>query len=366
MARPVSPRRAADLTQSALCAAGEPGLCYRAGMQESILHDSQATEAEAMSGLLAGGPSHRAPLTRSAVARGRSDGFSHWREMVCRTYTRLSPERLGEAPFAGEIRMRGIADGASISRIAATAQWVHRRRADVAENPCDALFVNLQIEGRSVVRQRDSETRLTPGSFTVLDARRPFAMRFDGPFRQICLHLPFALFDGTAFEPASLLARRFETGSVFGTALREQVVALMAGQDGAEGSDHLVHLLRLACEGGRRPLLVDQHLALVQRHVVEQCGDPALSPQAVAGHFRISLRHLHKLFAPSGESFGRFLLRQRLERSLQAILAAPERSITEIALEAGFNDSSHFARSFRQRYGRSPRATRQGAASGGD
>ncbi len=154
---------------------------------------------------------------------------------------------------------------------------------------------------------------------------------------------------------------------MFGTGLREQVVALMAGQDGAEGSDHLVHLLRLACEGGRRPLLVDQHLALVQRHVVEQCGDPTLSPQAVAGHFRISLRHLHKLFAPSGESFGRFLLRQRLERSPAG---DPRRAgaidHTEIALEAGFNDSSHFARSFRQRYGRSPRATRQGAASGGD
>lgn len=355
----VSPRGAPDLTQNALCAAEARGLCYRHAMQDATIQERQVSDPGGM-------PQGAISLTRSAASRGRSDGFSHWREMVCQTYTRLSPERLGETPFAGEIRMRPIADGASISRIAATAQWVHRRRADVAAHPCDALFVNLQLEGRSVVRQRDAETRLVPGSFTILDARRPFAMRFDGPFRQICLHLPFALFDGTAFEPVAMLARRFETDSVFGTALREQVLALMAGQDGDDGTAHLVHLLRLTCEGGRRPLLVDQHLALLQRHIVAQSGDPTLSPQLVAAHFRISVRHLHKLFAPSGESFGRFLLRQRLEHSRRAILAAPDRAITEIALEAGFNDTSHFARSFRQRYGRSPRATRQAAAGGMD
>ena len=303
-------------------------------------------------------------LTWSAATAGdgpAGEGFERWREVVCQTYTRLSPERLGETPFADEIRMRPIAGGASISRITSTGQLVHRRARDVAAKPCDALFVNLQVEGRSTVRQRDTETRLEPGSFTLLDARRPFAMRFEGPFRQVCLPLPLALFEESRFDGAGLLARRIDGDTVFGAALREQLQALLAGQE-APDIRHLAYLLRLACEGGRRPLLADEHLAMLQKHVAAHAGDPGLTPLAVAAHFRISVRHLHKLFAHSGESFGRHLLRRRLERSLQAILAAPDRPITEIALESGFSDSSHFARAFRQRYNQSPRAVRRAAA----
>lgn len=304
------------------------------------------------------------PQVWSAAGAGRGDAFVHWREVVCEAFTRLSPERIDDGPFAGEIRLQPLESGGSISRITATGQTVRRRREDVAERPCDAVFVNIQVGGRSVVRQREVETRLTPGSFTLLDARRPFAMRFDGAFEQVCLHLPFAWFEGQGFDPADAVARRLDRGSAFGAALLDYVAAVMAGTaaDG-EAAGHLAHLLRLAYRGAA-PGLADQHLALVRRFVAAHCADPALTPRAVAGHFRISVRHLHKLFARSGESFGQFLLRTRLERGLDAILRAPERTITEVAMDAGFNDMSHFARSFRRRYGRSPSMARREARRG--
>ncbi len=313
------------------------------------------------------------PQIWSATGRGRGDAFVRWREVVCQAFTRLSPERVDDGPFAGEIRMQPFAHGGSISRITATGQTVRRRREDVAGAPCDAVFLNIQVGGRSVVRQREVETRLTPGSFTLLDARRPFAMRFDGAFQQVCLHLPFAWFDDQGFDPTAAVARRLDRGSAFGAALLDYVGAVMdgtadeaadAGGTDPAGGDHVAHLVRLACQDGVPAGLADQHLALVRRFVAAHCAEPGLSPGAVAGHFRMSVRYLHKLFARSGESFGQFLLRTRLERSLDAILRRPDRSITEIALDAGFNDASHFARSFRRRYGRTPSTARPEAGRG--
>jgi AraC-like DNA-binding protein len=306
------------------------------------------------------------PQVWSASGQGRSDAFVRWREVVCQAFTRLSPERVDDGPFAGEIRMQPLGPGGSISRITAAGQVVRRRREDVAGAPCDAVFVNIQVGGRSVVRQREVETRLTPGSLTLLDARRPFSMRFDGPFQQVCLHLPYDWFADQAFDPTGAVARRLDRGSAFAAALLDYVDATLAGtrDDGDGAADHMGHLLRLAYQGGPPSTLADQHLALVRRFVAAHSAEPALTPRAVAEHFRISVRHLHKLFARSGESFGQFLLRTRLARSLDAIVKQPGRSITEIALDAGFNDASHFARSFRRRYGRPPSAARREAGRG--
>ncbi len=61
--------------------------------------------------------------------------------------------------------------------------------------------------------------------------------------------------------------------------------------------------------------------------------------------------HFHRLFsAVTGETLGRFILRLRLERAAWYLARAPERSVTEIALETGFTSSAAFARAFRAEF----------------
>lgn len=299
---------------------------------------------------------------------GRDDAFVHWREVVCQAFTRLSPERLDDGPFAGDIRMTPLGDGGSLSRITASPQTVLRRREDVAARPCETVFVNIQVAGTSVVRQREIETRLSPGAFVLLDARQPFVMRFVGPFQQVCLHLPVAWLDERGFDPNRAIARRVDRRQIYGAALMDQVDAALDGMETEDIAEHLVQLLGLCYTDGRIETLADNHLALIRRFVADNSADPTLAPGTVAAHFRISVRYLHRLFARSGESFGEFLLRYRLHRSRQALLLHPDRSIIEIATEAGFRNPSHFTRSFRERYGTAPsllrrRGARPGSAS---
>jgi len=53
-----------------------------------------------------------------------------------------------------------------------------------------------------------------------------------------------------------------------------------------------------------------------------------------------------------------YLVRLRIQRAME-LLRSTHMSVTEIALEVGFNDSNYFSRSFRKATGRSPRAYRQ-------
>ncbi len=297
------------------------------------------------------------PATWSAA--GREDAFAYWREVVCQAFTRLSPERTRGGAFAGEIRLTRLDGGASLSHIAASPQTVSRRRADVAAAPCDAVFVNIQLAGSSVVRQRGIETRLPAGSLALLDARQPFDMRFDAPFRQACLHVPLAWLEADGFEPATAIARRVDCVPSLGASFLRDFGDGDGESGSAESTTYLLNRLWLHFAAGAADTLADRHLALIRRYVADNCRDPDLSPGKVAAHFRISVRHLHKLFARAGISFGRFLVRSRLEQAHELLSIRRDRTIAEIAVEAGFAGASHFTRSFTRQYGEAPSALRR-------
>src|SRR5258708_6002646 len=89
--------------------------------------------------------------------------------------------------------------------------------------------------------------------------------------------------------------------------------------------------------------------------------DPDLTPARVAELEGISERYLQTLFEGSGSSFTHYLRERRLQRT-SAELSNPaeaHHSISEIAFRNGFNDSAHFSRAFRHRFGLSPREFRQ-------
>jgi acetamidase/formamidase/AraC-like DNA-binding protein len=89
--------------------------------------------------------------------------------------------------------------------------------------------------------------------------------------------------------------------------------------------------------------------------------DPDLSPARVAHSEGISERYLQKLFEGVDDNFSHYVRERRLQRAC-ADLANPaegHRTISEIAYHYGFGDSAHFSRTFRARFGLSPREFRQ-------
>ena len=91
-------------------------------------------------------------------------------------------------------------------------------------------------------------------------------------------------------------------------------------------------------------------------YVVSHLAEP-LNLAEVSKAAGFSPFHFHRVFkALLGETVNEFVKRQRLERALYLMSHAPQRSLTEVALDCGFSSSSEFSRSFKQHYGLAPSA----------
>lgn len=79
-----------------------------------------------------------------------------------------------------------------------------------------------------------------------------------------------------------------------------------------------------------------------------------LTPATVALALGISVRKLHILFAPTGQSFSRYVLTRRLEVARMQLGNDPDRAVIDIALACGIKSSSVFYRGFREAFGMNP------------
>jgi AraC family transcriptional regulator len=65
--------------------------------------------------------------------------------------------------------------------------------------------------------------------------------------------------------------------------------------------------------------------------------------------------HFHRIFKEvTGETVGQYALRLRLQKAASFLIYNREKSITEIAYDCGFTESSVLSRSFKQAFGQSP------------
>jgi AraC-like DNA-binding protein len=148
-----------------------------------------------------------------------------------------------------------------------------------------------------------------------------------------------------------------------------RLVRREAGLAGAELSRHMaghVHdLAALTLGGDRRPTdeqisaVAAARLAAALADIGERFGEPGLTVLTVARRQGISVRYLQRLLEMSGTSFTARVNELRLQRAFALLGAGQDRRrITDIAMEAGFSDVSHFNRLFRARFGETPSGVR--------
>lgn len=74
----------------------------------------------------------------------------------------------------------------------------------------------------------------------------------------------------------------------------------------------------------------------------------------LANAHHVSSRTVSRLFAAQGTTPMNTLWQLRLTASRKALLEGRARSITEVAIDHGFKDVSHFSQAFRKAFGCSP------------
>lgn len=290
-----------------------------------------------------------------------------WREYICDVFVELDCPQIPKVGFNGRIATTDIGE-LRVSDVHAERQRVTRTSKRISRAEGEFCLVSIQEIGDGLVRQDGREAKLGPGSLAIYDSTRPYELCFGSEFQQTVLRVPRVAFSRRIVGLDQLTARAVDTRSgacrVAVAYISEliQVAPTLTPDMRAKLLDTALDLLAMSLAGLRsssEAQLSFGQAALLRRledYIERNLGDPDLSVERVAAANQISRRYASALFANAGTTVGQWLWSRRLERC-RADLIDPcmqSRTVGEIAFHWGFNDLSHFSRTFKRAYEMTP------------
>ncbi|WP_375787428.1 helix-turn-helix domain-containing protein [Bradyrhizobium sp. Pha-3] len=295
-----------------------------------------------------------------------------WREHFGRCVVHADIEPLSNIPLQADASLQAV-QGLRTLALKGTSMRFKRLQTNLADGD-DSIGLIFCSPGRSQLSQLGREVELRSGDAIAILHSEPVSVIYvDG--LQFGLAVPRAELEQRVTNVESLVMRpighRTEAFRLFAAYLKSvhKARALAAPKLHHTVVTHIYDLAALAIgeppalgESSASAVVAARHSAALD-YITAHYQEPGLSVQTVARRQGISPRYLQRLMASSGTSFTERLNELRLQRAFELLTGSHARRqrISDIALEVGFSDVSHFNRLFRIRFGDSPRGARRGA-----
>ena len=313
------------------------------------------------------------PCLASTDGLSARERFGYWHDVVARNLLDLDFGLVNDTVFEGVFS--GINVGAlNLSKVKASAHRVIRSEGSIRRCSNDHIVFNFVTSGRMQAEQDGRTTVIRAGEAVACDARRPYALRFDGPIeianvsvpRQSLAHSVAGLQRVTAVNLHSdggLCSLAFD----FVDRLIESAASL-SDSSAQRLSNSFIELIGAIfidlTQSSAIPLSDYRYLALlrIKEFVGGHLSDFELNPSMVATALKLSPRYINQLLEQENTSLSRYIWRRRLERASADLRnsALDSLSISSIAMNNGFSDLSHFSKSFRNSFELSPSQYRRG------
>ena len=308
------------------------------------------------------------PFTSESYSE--SDRPEAWRDVL--RAVGLQPSASTTVPGGYAAASRRHAEGIALAKLSAGPQSVSPLR----DHADDLPLVLMPIEDGVALRTPAGHQIVSAGQLLMLPRKSDWSVAFQRDMRAVVLSVTSEAFRGRKIgQPALAEVAIISPGGftdVFSRTL-ESAARALDGLSDIEWSavaqslaELLPTLMRQRMAPATEPAGSATQAAILHRicqSIEYRLGDPDLAPARVAQAEGISERYLQKLFEGTGRSFTHYVRERRLQRTWADLGSAAEahHSISEIAYRSGFNDSAHFSRAFRTRFGLSPREFRQQA-----
>lgn len=300
------------------------------------------------------------------------DRFDFWRDETSKRHLKYDVERTNhDAPFQAELHAALLGEiifgTARLSGVRGNRTAQH-----IAADTLDHYVLGIPA-GQSIVLQDGDEHVLDENEMVLFDGTRPLSYQHADDGGGITVAIPRHCLEnrlanaevrGLRVAPINrgvgLMVRSFchTLPGVMAScpdagvreSLAEQLITLvsLAFQSSDEGIDRA------------RPTVSQLRFQAIRNFIDKNLHDASLNPELIIRTMGISRSYLYKLFAQYHFSFQDYVRSRRLAR-VAAELRNPAREqlfITDIAMDCGFHNISHFSRSFTEQFGESPRAYR--------
>jgi AraC family transcriptional activator of tynA and feaB len=297
---------------------------------------------------------------------------AYWTEAICRSFANVETKPLGSAIVSGHFEFVEIG-GAKLVRFDSSPQCYTRDARLVNRAGSDEFMFDFQRRGRSAMVQAGNEGTIDPGYGVLYDARRPFEDRLFGPEQRaevLIATVPAALLLRSVPEAERLCAKPVPLSGTVARSIAMLVRDAIALPDAParQGEPDIVAylsaLLRLAA-GTSHQLTRPGLFGLIDTYLRANIAAVRSAP-ALAAEFGISERTFHRIFADRETTFERHVLQLRVElfRYLLRQTSLSEIPIARLAHQCGFADAAHATRTFKNRFGATPRDFRASRTAG--
>jgi AraC-like DNA-binding protein len=270
-----------------------------------------------------------------------------------------------------------IIDAARLGQVSLLSAFSHNlwlRRAE-RQTEEDVAFA-IQRQGVAWFEYNDKPSRyVTPGRLFITDQSAPYRYYAHGTNAACSIEMEYGHL-GLPVDVTRKAADRLPASPLYDlvtshlVALHRDLAQIEADPAVSSVMGATTDLLRalVASASGvqryTRPAVAEALLPMILAYARQHLREQNLTPQRIARHHNISLRHLYKLCASADIRLMDWIVQQRLIGARQN-LSDPDsngRTIAAIAHHWGFKDARHFSARFRQSYELSPREWRASAA----
>jgi AraC-like DNA-binding protein len=297
------------------------------------------------------------------------DRVAMWREHWCRLLMKLDIEALGGGEPEYTLLARDL-PGVRIMSTAMSPVRIIRTREYAADGNGDLIFIINQTgkaaassRGRDVVLNEGDALLMSAGDAKTFD-RYTYGGALSFRIPRPILSAMVTYVDDVVMQviPKNTDALKLLAG--YAAPLFNDI-ALAPLEFRRTAVNHLHDLVALALGAARDSVppgraIPAARLRMAKSYIAENSSRRELSVGMVAAHLGLTPRNLQRLFESEGTTFSEFLLSQRLSRA-HRMLTEPrlaQNPVGSIAYDAGFGDLSYFNRSFKRRFGRTPRDVR--------
>lgn len=296
--------------------------------------------------------------------------WRHWHKAIANAYFPLDLSFRDSDTFQGELRSWRLGP-LSLSRLKSQPLKYRRLPRHLTGEKQEEYLITVPTRSEVFFAQCGKDVRCNPGGFILERSNEPYEFSHTEAASLWVLKVGRTILDGRIRAPDRFCSIQFDgrngAGGLFTDMLQHipDRIGNMSVEARSTVGQQLIDLLALSVEADQRTLTCGAssvraaHLRRIEQFIRVHLYDPDLTPEQVATGCGISTRYLHGLFRDTNQTLGQWIRDQRLMASqLDLKIPSNRRTIAEIAYARGFSSHAEFSRTFRNRFGLTPKEFR--------
>jgi AraC family transcriptional regulator, positive regulator of tynA and feaB len=316
-------------------------------------------------------PSKQPSMILSTASVDRIDRREWLQDIISREYTKVEVIPQANINVFNEISLYAL-DKLRLSAVRSNALTIKRKKHEPHHANQDNYLGVVLLSGEYHLEQGGREVFLNPGDMTIYDATRPHQINCSQNLSKLIITIPRATMRARLPGVEQCIAQRIPGNLGIGAVTAKFIHSVVLEAENISDwslsalSEQSLDLLTLSLASlnsrsyylsRSRSAALNSIKDFIERHLT----DPTLDTAMVVARTGFSARYINVLLNDNDTSLMRYILQCRLEKCRKDLLNLlhTNHNISEIALNWGFNDISHFSRTFKQRYGCTPKEYRQ-------